>query len=577
MAVNSFNSFIILTFADGKEYEVGIYMLKMIEGSYIRKYLILAFLALGSCSVLQNNETVVPTNKTEVYEQAVIDTIEVLEDTLSADMTEVGEVVYEDNSIPDSIWKRDELLLLKNMDNHEYISNVDSIWLHQLYESGFFYEIDEKKVNGRTEVLHVDDSIIKKRLKLLNAQTPLELDYNPYVKSYINVYLYRRASQMERMMGLAEYYYPMFESILDKYDIPLELKHLAIVESALNPRAKSPMGATGLWQFMYATGKQYKLYVSSYVDERYDPYLETEAAAKYMRNLYKMFGDWNLVLAAYNSGPGNVKKAIRRSGGHRNYWYLSPYLPKETRGYVPAFIAVNYAMEYGTEHNLKPKSPKISYYKTDTVMVKSKISFDQISSQLGDISKEELRFLNPAYKHDIIPYLSTKGYKLVLPISKIDDFVSREDSIYAYADKINKKNASKMPKYYEANDMIRYRVKSGDVLGSIGDKYGVRVSEIKKWNKLKSNNIRVGQRLTIYPRKYNPTASSSKSKPKTTTVKHIAITGDYELYTVKSGDNLWTIAKKYPGISAQNIQSWNDIGSTKSLKPGMKLKIAKKG
>ncbi len=549
----------------------------MIFSSKIRKYSVLAFLALGSCSVLHKNETVVETNNTEVSKHHVADSFEVLEDTLSADMTEVGEVVYEDNSIPDSIWKRDELLLLKNMNNDEYISNVDSIWLNQLYKSGFFYKVDAKKVNGKTEVLHVDDSIIKKRLQLLNAKTPLDLDYNSQVKKYINAYLYRRASQMERMMGLAEYYYPMFESILDKYDIPLELKHLAIVESALNPRAKSPMGATGLWQFMYATGKQYGLYVSSYVDERYDPYLETEAAAKYMRNLYKMFGDWNLVLAAYNSGPGNVRKAIRRSGGHRNYWYLSPYLPRETRGYVPAFIAVNYAMEYGREHNLKPKSPKISYYKTDTVMVKSKITFDQISNQLGDITKEELRFLNPAYKHDIIPYLSKKGYKLVLPISEIDNFVSREDSIYAYADRVNKKNANKMPKYYEANDMIRYRVRSGDVLGSIADKYGVKVSEIKKWNRLKNNNIRVGQKLTIYPRKYNPTVSSSKKKSKSTTVKHVAIKGEYELYTVKSGDNLWEIAKKYPGISAQNIQSWNDIGSTKNLKPGMKLKIAKKG
>ena len=546
--------------------------------SSIRKYTALAFLALGSCSVLQKNETAVANGDTKIPEQIVDGTAEILEDTLTADMTEIGEVVYQDNSIPDSIWERDEQLLLKNMSNDEYISNIDSVWLDQLYKSGFFYEIDAKETDARTEVLHVDDSIIKKRLQLLNAQTPLDLDYNPYVKSYINAYLYRRSDMMERMMGLAEYYYPMFETILDKYDIPLELKHLAIVESALNPRAKSPMGATGLWQFMYATGKQYGLYVSSYVDERYDPYLETEAAAKYMRNLYKMFGDWNLVLAAYNSGPGNVRKAIRRSGGHRNYWYLSPYLPKETRGYVPAFIAVNYTMEYGREHNLKPKSPKISYYKTDTVMVKSKITFDQISYQLNDISKDELRFLNPAYKHDIIPYLAKKGYKLVLPVSEIDNFVSREDSIYAYAERINKKNAKKMPKYYEANDMIRYRVRSGDVLGSIADKYGVRVSEIKKWNRLKSNNIRVGQRLTIYPRKYNPTTSTrKKSKAKTTKVKYVEIRGDYELYTVKSGDNLWTIAKKYPGISAQNIQSWNGIGSTKNLKPGMKLKIAKKG
>ncbi len=549
----------------------------MINSSSIRKYSLLAFIALGSCSVLQKNETVVVSSNSDNIKQDSTEIAEVLEDTLSADMSELGEIVYQDNSIPDSIWNKDESLLMKNMDNNEYISNVDSVWLDQLYKSGFFYNIDGKSSDHKTNVIHVDDSIIKKRLQVLNAKTPLDLDYNPYVKSYINVYLYRRASQMEKMMGLAEYYYPMFEEILDKYDIPLELKHLAIVESAMNPRAKSPMGATGLWQFMYGTGRQYGLNVSSYVDERYDPYLETEAAAKYMRNLYKMFGDWNLVLAAYNSGPGNVKKAIRRSGGHRNYWYLSPYLPRETRGYVPAFIAVNYAMEYGREHNLKPKSPKISYYKTDTVMVKSKITFNQITNQLNGLSKEELRFLNPSYKLDIIPYLPKKGYKLVLPISKIDDFVSRENSIYAYADSINKINAKKMPKYVEANDMIRYRVRSGDVLGKIADRYGVRVSEIKKWNRLKSNNIRVGQRLTIYPRKYNPTVSHKKKKSKSKAVKYVELKGNYEIYTVRSGDNLWTIAKKYPGISAQNIQAWNKIGSTRSLKPGMKLKIAKKG
>ena len=551
------------------------FMQILINKNSLRVYSILALLAMGSCSVMQNKDTKTST-KDEDVETVQIVSDKVLEDTLTADLTEISEIVYEDNSIPDSIWERDEVLLLKNMSNDKYIAAIDSIWLDQLNKSGFFYSIDERKKNGKIEVLHVDDSIIKRRLKVLNARTPLDLDYNPYVKSYINTYLYKRTSQMERMMGLAEYYYPMFETILDKYDIPLELKHLAIVESALNPRAKSPMGATGLWQFMYATGRQYGLNVSSYVDERYDPYLETEAAARYMRNLYKMFGDWNLVLAAYNSGPGNVRKAIRRSGGHRNYWYLSPYLPRETRGYVPAFIAVNYAMEYGKEHNLKPKSTKISYYKTDTVMVKSKITFDQISTKLGGITKDELRFLNPAYKHDIIPYLEKKGYKLVLPISRIDDFVSNEDSIYAYANVINKKNASKMPKYYEANDMIRYRVRSGDVLGKIADRYGVRVSEIKKWNRLKSNNIRVGQRLTIYPRKYNPTAKTTKKKSKKT-VKPQKLNGDYSLYTVKSGDNLWSIAKKYPGISAENIQAWNGIGNSKSLKPGMKLKIAKKG
>ena len=550
----------------------------MIIKKSIGIYSVFALLIMSSCSVMHKKETSTNSDSIGAYQQVNCETPS--EDTLSADL-ELGDPIYESNAIPDSIWERDETLLLRDMSNDEYIAYIDSIWLDQLYKSNFFFEIDEKKDNKKTNVTRVDDEVIKQRLQVLNAKTPLDLDYNPYVKSYINAYLYKRSSQAEKMMGLAEYYYPMFEEILDKYDIPLELKHLAIVESALNPRAKSHMGATGLWQFMYATGKMYGLHVSSYVDERYDPYLETEAAAKYMRNLYKMFGDWNLVLAAYNSGPGNVRKAIRRSGGNRNYWYISPYLPKETRGYVPAFIAVNYVMEYGKDHDLKPISPKISYYKTDTVMVKSKITFDQITQQLNGLSKEELRFLNPAYKFDIIPYLPKKGYKLVLPLSHIDDFVSREETIYAYADSINKLNVNKMPKYYEANDKIRYRVRSGDVLGSIANRYGVRVSDIKRWNKLRGNNIRVGQRLTIYPRKYNPTASTSKSKKKSSKkssskVKHVELKGNYELYTVKPGDNLWVIAKKYPGISAKNIQSWNNIGSTKRLKPGMKLKIAKK-
>jgi len=541
----------------------------------LRKYSVIALLSLGSCSVLQKNDSLV-VNTVET-ESIVIDSLEILEDTLSADMTEIGSVYYKDNSLADSIWERDNELLLKDLNNDEYISSVDSTWLNQLYEAGVF-DNNGVRSGHKTKVLHVADSIIKRRLAELNSSTPLDLEYNPIVKSYINTYLYKRSSQMERMMGLAEYYYPMFEETLDKYSIPLELKHLAIVESALNPRAKSRVGASGLWQFMYGTGRQYGLNVSSYVDERYDPLLATEAAARYMRDLHKMFGDWNLVLAAYNSGPGNVKKAIRRSGGYRNYWYIRPYLPRETRGYVPAFIAVNYAMTFASEHNLEAVSPKISYYRTDTLLVKGQISFAQISEKIN-ISSTELEFLNPAYKHKIIPHVSKKDYKLVLPISNIDDFVSQEDSIYAYAAKMNAKKKLKMPKYYEANDMIRYRVRNGDNLGYIAGRYGVRVSEIKKWNRLKGNNIRIGQRLTIYPRKFNaPVAKSSKKSRKKSSapIKSIKITGKYDVYTVKSGDNLWLIAKKYPGVSAKNIQAWNGISNSKGLKPGMKLKIATK-
>ena len=548
-------------------------MTKNIKIKY-RKYSVIALIALGSCSVLQNPES----KDVQVEDSYIVaDSIAAVIDTSFSEEKELEGLSYEDNSIPDSIWERDQELLLKELNNDEFISAVDSTWMNQLYSAGVFK--DNNNLEGhKTKVLHVDDSIIKNRLAELNSITPLDLDYNPYVKRYINTYLYKRSAQMERMMGLAEYYYPMFEEVLDKYNVPLELKHLAIVESALNPRAKSRVGASGLWQFMYGTGKQYGLKVSSYVDERFDPIKATEASARYMSNLYRMFGDWNLVLAAYNSGPGNVKKAIRRSGGHRNYWYLRPYLPRETRGYVPAFIAVNYTMHYAKEHNLKPISPKISYYKTDTVLVRSQISFKQISEKIN-ISKTELEFLNPSYKFGIIPDVPSRKYKLVLPISVIDDFVSNEDSIYAYATTQNKANKQTMPKYQEANDRIRYKVRSGDNLGYIANKYGVRVSDIKRWNGLKSNNLRIGQRLTIYPKNFKYSSSkksSSKSRSKSKTVAQKDIKGGYTLYTVKSGDNLWTIAKRYPGISADNIQSWNGIKNTKDLKPGMKLKIATK-
>jgi membrane-bound lytic murein transglycosylase D len=483
---------------------------------------------------------------------------------------------YEDNSLSDSTWVADIDKLHSDNGENAKIESVNSLWLDQVssYMFGEEYNYDDK-----FEVIKESDSIIKLRLAKLNSQTPIDLDYNPVVQSFIEMYVYKRASQLSRMMGLAEYYYPMFEQTLDKYDIPLELKHLAIVESALNPRARSHVGAAGLWQFMYATGKMYNLKVSSYVDERFDPIKATDASARMMSDLYKMFGDWNLVLAAYNSGPGNVRKAIRRSGGYKNFWYIRPYLPRETRNYVPAFIAVNYAMNHALDHNIKPTKPIISFLETDTLVVKSTITFDQIQNEI-EIPKEELSFLNPSYKHGIIPLIEGKNYMLVLPNEYMDIFVSREDSIYARVDSLNKANIVAMPKYYEANDRIRYRVRSGDNLGYIAEKYGVKVSEIKRWNGLKSNNIYIGQRLSIYPRKFNQKVSSNSSKKSTskkssTKVKFEEIKGEYSIYTVKSGDNLWLIAKKYPGISAQNIMSWNKISDARNIKVGMKLKIAK--
>ncbi len=361
----------------------------------------------------------------------------------------------------------------------------------------------------------------------------------------------------------------MFERELDNYDIPLEIKYLAIVESALKPRAKSRVGATGLWQFMFTTGKMYGLDVSSYVDERSDPIKSTEAAAKYLAKLYEIFGDWDLALAAYNSGPGNVTKAIRRSGGYQNYWNIRHNLPRETAGYLPAFLANMYIFEYAKEHGFNQYKPEIAYFETDTVRVKKMITLDQVSEVTGT-PIEELQFLNPSYKLDIIPFIKDENYTLRLPNDVVGTFVNNEEKIYAFAKEEFDKREKPLPQFFNSNDRIRYKVRSGDYLGKISRQYGVRVSDLKRWNGLRSNNLKIGQRLTIYPRK--PYVAKPGSSKTTTTTKPLS--GNITTYIVKSGDSLWSISQKFSGVSVQNIKDWNDISGT-NLKPGMKLKISK--
>ena len=441
---------------------------------------------------------------------------------------------------------------------------IDSLWQAELFQSSLYGNFRDSLLDlDYNEVIYNDlpTDTLKMRLQKLNAKTPFNVEYNPLLENVIKSYLKRNKQGLERLMALSSYYFPIFEQKLDKYNIPLEIKYLAIVESALNPRARSRVGATGLWQFMFATGKMHGLDVSSYVDERMDPVRSTEAAAQYLSTLYRVFEDWDLVLASYNSGPGNVSKAIRRSGGSKNYWNLRPYLPRETAGYVPAFLATLYIFEYAEEHGFQPPNPRTTFFETDTIRTKKMLSFDQISEVTG-VHKEMLQFLNPSYKLDVIPYIEEEKYSVRLPRTQAGFFVNNEEAIYNYAEAQLAEREKPLPQMVESESRIRYRVRKGDYLGKIAERYGVGVRQIKRWNNLRSNNLRIGQRLTIYPRKPVASATSSTSNSSAP-----------QFYTVRRGDSLWSISKKFPGVTVQQIKNLNNMRGN-SLKPGMKLKLS---
>jgi len=460
----------------------------------------------------------------------------------------------------------------QELKDDEFAAEIDKKWMEELYSTSLFDTIYREVTDLKYDAVYYPElstDTLKARLERLNAKTPFNVEYNVSLENVIKSFLKNRHQSFERLMGLSNYYFPMFERELDNYNIPLEMKYLAIVESALKPRAKSRVGATGLWQFMFATGKQYGLDVSSYVDERSDPIKSTESASKYLAKLYQIFGDWDLALAAYNSGPGNVSKAIRRSGGQQNYWNIRQNLPRETAGYVPAFQATMYIFEYAKEHGFVQHKPKFNYVETDTVRVKQMITLDQVSEFTG-VKMETLQFLNPSYKLDIIPVIKGKNYTLRLPRNSIGAFVNNEKQLYAHAKAELAKREKPLPQFINSDTKVRYKVRSGDYLGKIARKYGVRVSQIKKWNGLRSNNLKIGQRLTIYPR--NVSSSSKKTASSATKKSNKPFTG--KTYKVKSGDSLWSISQKFPGVSVKDIKDWNDI-SGNTLKPGMKLKVSK--
>jgi membrane-bound lytic murein transglycosylase D len=460
---------------------------------------------------------------------------------------------------------------LSNLEDHKFAAEIDQKWLEELYSNTLFdtiYKTVSELNYEPVDYPELPTDLLKARLKELNARTPFNIEYNPSLESVIKSYLKNRRQSMEKLMALSDYYFPLFEESLDNYDIPLEVKYLAIVESALKPRAKSRVGATGLWQFMFGTGKEYGLNVSSYVDERSDPVKSTVAASKYLARLYGIFGDWDLALAAYNSGPGNVSKAIRRSGGYENYWNIRSYLPRETAGYLPAFLATMYIFEFAEEHGFKKQRPDFHYVETDTIHVKKMITLDQVS-ELLEVPIEELQFLNPSYKLDIIPYIKEENYTLRLPREVIGKFVTNEAQIYTFAENEFNKREKPLPQFFDSDSKVTYRVRSGDYLGKVARKYGVRVSQIKQWNGLRSNNLKIGQRLTIYPRTPVTTTKVTSTSPEKKTIN----TDAKSTYKVQKGDSLWSISQKFPGVSVQNIKDWNDISGNK-LKIGMTLIVS---
>ena len=449
--------------------------------------------------------------------------------------------------------------------------------------------------------------------RLQALPTIIEMPYNDVVRSYINMYTGKRRGLVEQMLGLSIYYMPFFEQALEKEGMPLELKYLPVIESALNPDAVSPAGAAGLWQFMIGTAKDMGLTVNSLVDERRDPIRSSEAAARYLKQLYKAYGDWSLAIASYNCGPGSVNRALRRAGGgKKDFWDIYYYLPSETRGYVPAFIAANYVMNYYEDHNIGKALSKRPVV-TDTVMVKQDIYFEQISEVLG-IPIEELKILNPQYRKNIIPG-NTRPYALTLPSKQCYAYISSEDSIknhkadvYRHRSEVNISNASDGYTTVEKRVTKSHRVRSRETISQVARKYGVTTSQIKKWNGLRSNKLRKNQVLKIYvtqrvkvpvenndrnkpttptaPTTPEPDSSATTAQPDNSSTEVDESTTDetevvepkpektvaVKYHKVRRGETLGSIARRY-GISVSQLKRWNGLRSN-TAKVGTTLKVS---
>ena len=490
---------------------------------------------------------------------------------------------------------------------------IDSLWMKDMASLNIYDQLitDIKNIDVDQKVdYELSTDLLKERLKKMDEKSPFNIEYNIGLENVIKSFLKNRKRSFERLMGLSQFYFPLFEEELAKNNIPLEIKYLAVVESALNTRAISRVGATGLWQFMYQTGKQYGLKINSFIDERNEPMASSKAASQYMNNMFKIFNDWDLVLAAYNSGPGNVAKAIRRSGGQQNYWNIRRNLPKETQGYLPAFLATMYIFEYHKEHGIVPNKAVANHFSTDTIMIKKAMTFKQIS-QLLDISTEELQFFNPSFKRNEIPYISGEPTFLTLPKDKIAIFTSNEDKIYAYIE--NEYNKRERPNdlyigYKQKDSAVnnnrvldtsnivsrikKYKVQKGDDLADIANKYDVTAWQIKKWNHLKSNKVKVGKSLIIISSEkvadqqtdqnqlklqdkkvlQNANNSIEPNAQKTFVTETSFVNKEITKYhKVKKGQTLGEISEKY-NVALSDLKKCNNLQKN-NVSAGQRLKI----
>jgi len=466
---------------------------------------------------------------------------------------------------PDSTEKvnKDSTLVLKDIDEAAQIDSAILCYYEDLLSVA-------SELVQAPEDLVIPDALPKfsgedyrLRLEKLDEKTPFDLSYNSIVEAFIHLYVSKRRELSANCLGRSQEYFPLFEETFDRYDLPLELKYLAVVESALDAKARSRAGATGLWQFMYGTGKVYGLQINSYVDERSDPVQSTEAAAKYLSYLYGLFNDWNLALAAYNCGEGRVARAIRRSGGKKGYWDIYPFLPRETRGYVPAFIGVNYLFEYAPEHFIFPTDPAFKSYKVDSVHVNRKVSFETIA-ELLDMQVEEIEHLNPAYRMKVVP-----GYgeyrSLYLPKEKLNLWVANEDTIQSILAEKEEEVEEVAPQ-----EVIYYTVRSGDYLGKIASRYGCSVRQIQYWNGMRGTSLKPGQKLVMYADQVRHQAPA----PKPAAPAKIEEDGNYVYYSIRPGDTLWDIAKAR-GLSIDDLKRWNSNVNFNNMKPGQRIVIGK--